>query len=1473
MSDMTSPLAILIVDDDRNLRTILVDILQLKGYQPLAAANGAEALRLTHQYDIAVALIDLRLGDMPGLQVMRSIKSINPEVACILLTGHATQDSAIDAINLGAYSYLQKPFDMEQLLLTIQRAIEKRQADLALQESEKHYQALAEVSPVGIYRTDAAGETTYVNPRWSVITGLDYDHGLGLQWLDAVHPDDRERLLSTWRQAVDAQHACVSEYRFVHPNGEIAWVIGQSMPELNAVGECSGYIGTITDITARKRVEDALYRSEAQYRLITTHIEDIVWQMDPDLRFTYVSSAVERVLGYTPQEACQIYVRDLLDETSIAQMEHAFRNRLAHGSPAATAPFEYRMKRKNGQWVTVEVVSSPVYNLEHQMMGFVGVTRDISERKRIEQTLLENELRIQRLLDQQIAVNQLELALGESLDLDTIYQTIYRHVQALADAWIFIVSSYTEQTHLIRAEFAVYEGQAIDVSGFPPLVLAEEGRGNQSQVIHSGQPLYVPDHRQATHHSKQRFAIEKDGAVQSLDDNPDHSPEETLSALYVPMRAKGRNIGIMQLQSRHLDAYTQQDIDLLVAIANVAAVAIQNASLHGEVQRELEERKRAEEQLLLRSAALEAAANAIIITDNQGMAQWVNSAFATLSGYPEDEAVGRQLRDLQSALQEPSIYTSLWETISSGKTWRNELVNRRKDGSQYAVEETITPLRDANGSITHYICINQDISERKQSEAAIRRHLSELEVLYENGLKLARLIERSEIAQCIIDLITERLHWHHVVLRLYDAAHGKIEVVGMSHAGIPPDQLDTERRRLDGMRVDTGVGLAGWVLAHGQPVRSGNLESDPRLVVTYEGMKSGLYVPIMAPEWVIGVISVESDEPDAFTSADERLLVTLAAQAAAAFENARLYGEAYQRLEELTAVAQISAALRAASGRDEMLPIILDQTIIVLHGLGAAFASMHTALGEVAFEWGVGVFSWLMGQPLPPERGRIAQVFETGELYLGQFGEMEVEAPQSVSASLSSMYVVFAPLVSQTQTIGVILLASREPFTANQVSLLRAIVDIAANAIQRSALFEQTFQYAAELEQRVEERTTELRIANFALERASRSKDEFLASMSHELRTPLTGILNLSEVLQEQIYGSLNEKQLHYVHTIEESGRHLLGLINDILDISKIEAGQFDLQFDVFQVDMVCQASLQLTRGLAGKKNQQVSYSISPPEIELYADVRRLKQMLVNLLGNAVKFTPAGGKIGLEVKADEQRKVIAFTVWDTGIGIAAENFSRLFKPFSQLDASLSRHYEGTGLGLAIVQRLADKHGGSIHLESIPGQGSRFTIQIPWRVAPVQEQTKERDGQAAFGSTRPRYHSKLLSGSTQSHPPLLLLADDNQVNIEIYADYLRESGFEVVLAYDGQDALEMLHQYRPDLILMDIQMPGMDGMTAIRRIRSLEDSALAQLPVIALTALTMPGDRERCLDAGATDYLSKPVGLQDLLRTICTYLDS
>ncbi|NTU81795.1 MAG: GAF domain-containing protein, partial [Chloroflexales bacterium] len=328
------------------------------------------------------------------------------------------------------------------------------------------------------------------------------------------------------------------------------------------------------------------------------------------------------------------------------------------------------------------------------------------------------------------------------------------------------------------------------------------------------------------------------------------------------------------------------------------------------------------------------------------------------------------------------------------------------------------------------------------------------------------------------------------------------------------------------------------------------------------------------------------------------------------------------------------------------------------------------------------------------------------------------------------------PLVVQMQLLGVLMLARHQPtrpaFDEGDLHLTQDLADRAALALTNARLFQQVQTELAErqraeaaleaeraqLAERVEARTADLRIANAGLARAARLKDEFLATMSHELRTPLNAILGRTELLLEAIYGPVTSRQIASLRSIDTSGRHLLALINDILDLSKIEAGKLELQLTAVDVALVCRMSLHMVAESALMKQITLSSALDDQVAAIPADERRLKQILVNLLSNAVKFTSEGGKVGLDLTSDASRQTATFTVWDTGIGIDEAHRARLFQPFSQIDSGLNRQYTGTGLGLSLVLRLAQAHGGAVSLVSAPGKGSRFSVTLPWPATPA-----------------------------------------------------------------------------------------------------------------------------------------------------------
>ncbi len=449
------------------------------------------------------------------------------------------------------------------------------------------------------------------------------------------------------------------------------------------------------------------------------------------------------------------------------------------------------------------------------------------------------------------------------------------------------------------------------------------------------------------------------------------------------------------------------------------------------------------------------------------------------------------------------------------------------------------------------------------------------------------------------------------------------------------------------------------------------------------------------------------------------------------------------------------------------------------------------------------------------------------------------------------------PLYHNGRWVGLLAFTWPEPhnFSEAERKLYQGLVDLAVAAVESRRLVKTLQKEQAMLALRVAERTADLSQANAELARAARLKDEFLANMSHELRTPLHAILGKAEILLEGVYGTLTTEQRNSLNILNESARHLLDLINDILDLSKIEAGKMEIFVDDVQVQEVIEASMRMVKQEVFKKQLRLTSTMDNNVSDIKTDMRRLKQMLVNLLSNAVKFTPDKGEIGLEVTGDLDNKLVHFTVWDTGIGIEPDEIKRLFLPFTQLDSGLNRSYGGTGLGLSLVARLAEMQGGSVAVESQPGEGSRFTVSLPWEpVVPL------------FVPPEPLPDFSMPPvGEWETARATILLVEDNEANIIATSEYLDASGYSVAVARNGLDALTMADKIEPDVILMDIQMPEMDGLEAIRRMRG--KAMLQEKLIIALTALAMPGDRERCLEAGANAYVSKPVSLRKLVQTI------
>jgi len=836
---------------------------------------------------------------------------------------------------------------------------------------------------------------------------------------------------------------------------------------------------------------------------------------------------------------------------------------------------------------------------------------------------------------------------------------------------------------------------------------------------------------------------------------------------------------------------------------------------------DITERKRAEEDLAARErrfrALIENAPDGIALLGMDGKLQQVTPTVQQILGYTMEESVGQDPAILTHPEDLPDLLVLLNDLIQHpGKVTRTVYRFRNKDGSWRWLESIVSNLI-SEPSVNAIVFNYRDITERRQAEEHIR---------YQSDLL-------QNVSDAIIgcDLNFHITSWNPAAEQIY--GWRMQEVIGKPvNDFLQTEYENPKQEQVLGKFLEQGA----WTGEAIQKRKDG----------TWLTVLSSVSQVRDSTGKVIGVVAINRDITERKQTEDR----------------------IQRQVRRLSGLRTIDMAISSTFDMKVSLSVLLHEAITQLGVDAAAVLLLDPITLRLEYAAGHGFSSPAIQQTRvrigEGVAGRVA--LERHEIHIPDLAQAEVDFVRRGLLKEEAFHSYFAtPLFAKGEVKGVLEIYHRSPLQTNLewLDFLETLAGQAAIAIENAQLFENLHRSNLQLEQRVAERTAQLHRTNAELEYANRTKDEFLATMSHELRTPLNSILGLSETLLEQRRGSLNEHQQSSLQIIGASGHHLLDLINDILDLSKIEAGKFDFYPQPISVDEFCRASLAFVRAQALKKSIALTYLNEAPVSKILADPRRLKQIIVNLLTNAVKFTPEHGQVILHVMGDLEQDLIQFAVIDNGIGISQEDLKRLFQPFVQVDSSLTRQYQGTGLGLALVQKMTDLHGGSVHVESEVGKGSRFIVNLTCNQEEIAKLEPARSpGTVPSGE---QVEKTETLPETSSPRGLILLADDNIPNILTIGEYLEDHGHEVIVAHDGLEAIQKAEQLNPNIILMDIQMPIMNGLDVIVRLR--ENPRFAATPIIALTALAMPGDRERSLLAGANEYMSKPVSLKMLLKTI------
>ena len=872
--------------------------------------------------------------------------------------------------------------------------------------------------------------------------------------------------------------------------------------------------------------------------------------------------------------------------------------------------------------------------------------------------------------------------------------------------------------------------------------------------------------------------------------------------------------------------------------------------------------KRAEERLRFFEQVVTGISDAVIITeaepiDDPGLRiVYVNPAFTAMTGYTAEEAIGRSPRLLRGPKSSRAALDKIRTALETWQPVTMEVTNYRKDGTEFEVELSIAPVANEHGCFTHWVSLQRDVSERNRA----------VEALAGNAALFAKIIEQAPGGVYVMDAQLRVREVNTGALQVFASVQPVIgrelgEVLetlwgpelGRECTAIVRRTLETGERyvspRFDYRRQDLGVEQA------------------------YEWETQRLTLP----DGQHGVVCYFQD-------------VTARERAAAALRTEvieRKQAEELQRASSAYARSLIEASLDplvtiSAQGKiTDVNEASVQATGVPREQLiGTDFSDYFTtpdnarAGYQKAFSEGL-----VRDYPLAIRHtsGHVMDVLYNAAVYRDDQG---------------NVLGVFAAARDVTER-------KRFEQSLEQTNEeLRTKSNENVEIERKNAELEQT-RYA------LEEKATELA-------RASGYKSEFLANMSHELRTPLNVILLLSQQLAENKPGNLSAKQREFAHLVHSSGTDLLSLINDILDLAKIESGTVTVKVEEVSLAGLCDSLTRQFQPLADAKKLTLHASLAgdlPPR--LHSDTQRVRQILKNLVANALKFT-ARGHVEVRVGLAKQgwrpdhpvlmhaAQVVAFAVEDTGIGIAPAQQRRIFESFQQADATTSRHHGGTGLGLAISRELAALLGGAITLTSTPGHGSTFTLYLPQKfigpnrtadmadtadtgnrkiIVEVLQQPEPLADDAggvlarstspfSVGSPDEKARWEILRNILRGRK--VLVVDDDVRNIFALTALLENYEMEILSATNGQSALHLL-QTTPDvsLVLMDIMMPEMDGYKTMSALRHLPQ--FCTLPILALTARAMTGDREKCLEAGASDYLTKPVNSQELIAVMTDWM--
>ncbi|HTO44688.1 MAG TPA: GAF domain-containing protein, partial [Burkholderiales bacterium] len=1075
----------------------------------------------------------------------------------------------------------------------------------------------------------------------------------------------------------------------------------------------------------------------------------------------------------------------------------------------------------------------------------------------IENTRLFNEL--QERLEQQTATSEILRVISQSQrDVQPVFETIARNARSLCQATQGGLYRFDgELIHVAALDGMSREGVEAIRRAYPmsPGTTGATGRAISARAV-----VYIPDVREDPDYKLQELA----------------QTTGFRSVVSVPMLRNDVPIGALTMLSAEVGMFTERQIAMLHTFADQAVIAVENTRLFNELQERLEQQTATSEILRVISQSQRDVQPVFeAIADNaRKLCRSTNCGVFTFDG----ELI--HLVAVTSVSEEglDSARRAFPMPPNRGSTTARSIQTRAVEYVKDVFEDPEYQLRDMARAIgfRSALCVPMLLdgnpigavnvtgaepamfSERQiamlqtfadQAVIAIQntRLFNELE---KRNRDLTESLEQQTATSDVLKAISRTTFDLDAVLttlvttaaRLCQAEQSSLfrleegEYRWAAGCEIRPEYLAIERAA----RIKPGRGsLVGRAAFERKTIEILDAWTDPEYELRDEakigGVRSMLGVPLIRDHVPIGVFALARTRLESYTAKQVELVTTFADQAVIAIENTRLFSELRERteelgrsVEELKALGEVGAAVSSTLDVDTVLKTILthanklagthagqifdyDEATEELHPRATVGYTEHidAAIRRTPIRKGEGVTGQAVARRQPVQ---VPDVAVKGA-YDSRLRDLLIESGYRALLAV--------PLIREDQVMGALTIARTEPgeFPRQVVDLMTTFASQSALAMQNARLFHQ-------------------------LEIASQHKSTFLANMSHELRTPLNAIIGYSEMLQEDAADEGAEALVPDLKKVNAAGKHLLELINSILDLSKIEAGKMELHLEDFEVPAIAADIAAVVQPLAEKNGNRLEVKCDAEVGSMHADLTKVRQVLFNLLSNACKFTERGA-VSLAVQRDQSADGgwLSFSVMDTGIGISPEQLGRLFEEFSQADATTTRKYGGTGLGLAVSRRLCRLMGGDITVTSEPGKGSTFTVRLPVDVRHIRQNATEAAG---------------IAGT-------VLVIDDEAVVRELMQRFLSKEGFRVLTASDGETGLRLAREERPDAITLDVMMPDTDGWTVLSALKA--DRELADIPVVMLTIVD---DKTMGYALGASDYLTKPIDRARLIAILTKY---